>query len=67
MATLSIETIQTRVTKSDDDTWSRTLQLAKRGEDLYAHAQASYTLAHTATIDSAEYVTFVDTLTRVSD
>ncbi|WP_104135125.1 hypothetical protein [Cryobacterium sp. Y62] len=67
MAAMRIETIQTRVTKSDDDTWSRTRQLAKRGEDLHNHAQAGYTLAHTATIDSPEYVTFVDTLTRVND
>ncbi|ASD24187.1 hypothetical protein B7495_18010 (plasmid) [Cryobacterium sp. LW097] len=64
---MSIETIQTRVTKIDDNSWSRTRQLAKRGEDLHSHAQAGYTLAHTATIASAGYVTFVDTLTRVND
>ncbi|WP_166793190.1 hypothetical protein [Cryobacterium lactosi] len=53
MATMSIQTIETPITKGDDDTWSRTRQLAKRSEDLHNHAQAGYTLAHTATIDSA--------------
>ena len=67
MATTSIQTIETRVTKTDDDHRGRTRQLAQRSEDLENHARAGFSLAHTATIDTAEYVTFVDTLTRVND
>lgn len=67
MATMSIETIQTRVTKSDDDSGNRTRQLARRSEDLQAHAQVGFTLVHTATVESIECVTFVDTLTRAND
>ena len=67
MTTTSIQTIETRVPKDDNEGAARSRQLAYRGEDLTSHARAGYVLAHTATIDGTEYVTFVDTLTRVND
>lgn len=39
-------------------------KIAERTEDLQAHAQSGWSLAHTATIPGPEGVTFVDTLTR---
>lgn len=67
MATTSIQTIETRVAKDDNESWTRRRQLANRSEDLTSYAQASYALAHTATIEGTEFVAFVDTLTRVND
>ncbi|ANP74811.1 hypothetical protein PA27867_3899 (plasmid) [Cryobacterium arcticum] len=67
MATMSIQTIETRVTKVDNEGQARSRQLANRSENLSSHAHVRYVLSHTATIDGAEYVTFVDTLTRVND
>jgi hypothetical protein len=67
MATMSIQTIETRVTKDDNEIQARSRQLANRSEDLSSHARVGYVLTHTATIDTTEYVTFVDTLTRVND
>ena len=67
MSTASIQTIETRVTKDDNESWSLSGQLANRGEDLSSHARAGYVLTHTATIDGTKQVTFVDTLTRVND
>lgn len=67
MATMSIQTIETRVTKVDNESQARSRQLANRSENLNSHARVGYALTHTASIDGTEYVTFVDTLTRVSD
>jgi hypothetical protein len=65
--TQSIQTIQTRVTRDDNETAARSRQLANRGEELASYARSGYTLAHTAAIETAEAVTFVDTLTRPID
>jgi hypothetical protein len=62
--TQHIQVIENRVTKSDADTVTRSRQIGYRAEDLISYAQAGYALAHTATIEGEEYVTFVDTLTR---
>jgi len=67
MATMSIQTIETRVTKDDSETCARSHQLANRAEDLKSHAQVGYLLTHTTTIESTDYVTFADTLTRAND
>ena len=67
MATTSIQTIETRVTKEDSEGMARSRQLANRSEDLTSYARAGYTLAHTAVIEGTDYVTFVDTLTRAGD
>ena len=65
--THSIQTIQTRVTRDDNESAARSRQLANRGEELTSYARHGYTLAHTAAIESAESVTFVDTVTRPND
>lgn len=67
MATMSIQTIETRVTKDDNEIQAQSRQLANRSEDLSSHARVGYALTHTTTIDGTDYVTFVDTLTRVND
>jgi hypothetical protein len=63
----SIQTIENHVTKDDRDAAARNRQLANRGDELTSYARAGYSLAHTATIEGTEYVTFVDTLTRDND
>jgi hypothetical protein len=63
----SIQTIESRVVKSDADTVSRSRQIGYRAEALSEHARASYRLTHTATIEGEEFVTFVDTLVRDND
>jgi hypothetical protein len=65
--TQSIQAIQTRVTKDDNETAARSRQLANRAEELASYARNGYTLAHTAAIEGTEFVTFVDTLTRPID
>ena len=62
--TQHVQVIENRVTKSDADTITRSRQIGYRAEDLTSYARSGYTLAHTATIEGEEYVTFVDTLTR---
>lgn len=63
----SIQVIANRVTKSDDDTVAKNRQIGYRAEELADYAHRGYQLAHTATIDGPEYVTFVDTLTRSAE
>ncbi len=65
--TQSIQTLQHRVSKSDADTISQNRQIGYRAEMLSDHARAGYRLTHTLTIESDEYVTFVDTLVRDTD
>jgi len=67
MATTSIQSIETRVSKDDTEGMARSRQLANRSEDLSSYGQHGYTLAHTAVIEGTEFVTFVDTLTRIND
>jgi len=62
--TQHVQVIETRVIKSDADTVTRSRQIGYRAQDLGSYARLRYTLAHTATIEGEEYVTFVDTLTR---
>ncbi len=63
----SIQVIENRVVKSDDDVVSKSRQIGYRAQEVADYARAGYALAHTATIDGADYVTFVDTLTRTTD
>jgi hypothetical protein len=42
-------------------------QIGYRAQELADYARAGYALAHTATIDGVDDVTFVDTLTRTTD
>jgi hypothetical protein len=67
MATTSIQSVETPVSKDDSESMARSRQLANRSEDLASYGQHGYTLAHTAVIDGSEFVTFVDTLTRIND
>ena len=67
MATTSIQTIETRVSRDDNGGFARSGQLANRNQDLASYGQQGYTLAHTAVIEGTEFVTFVDTLTRIND
>ncbi|WP_440711731.1 hypothetical protein [Herbiconiux sp. YIM B11900] len=53
--TQSIQSLQHRVSKFDDDPMSQNQQIGYRAE------------AHTASAESVEYVLFVDTLVRDSD
>ena len=62
--TTSYETVTTLLPKGDDEGRTRALRIAARLDDLNAHARAGYVVTHTATIDGAEFVTFVDTLAR---
>lgn len=52
------------MTKSDADTVTRSRQIGYRAEDLTSYARSGYPLAHTATIEVEECLTFVNTLTR---
>ncbi|BDI24226.1 hypothetical protein [Herbiconiux sp. L3-i23] len=63
----SIQVIENRVSKGDADTVAKSRQIGYRAQELADYARAGYDLAHTATIDGPEYVTFVDTLTRTTD
>jgi hypothetical protein len=65
--TQSIQTIANHVTKDDNDVPTRNRQLANRAEELTSYARAGYSLTHTATVEGAEFVTFVDTLTKDTD
>jgi hypothetical protein len=67
MSTTSIVAVTNRVTKDDDDSAARNRQLADRASELAGLGQMGYTLAHSAVIEGAESVTFVDTLTRIND
>lgn len=67
MTTTTIQTLETRVTKDDDEALARSRQLANRSEDLNSYGRNGYTLAHTAVIEGADFLTFVDTLTRPSE
>jgi hypothetical protein len=62
-----IQVIENRVAKSDDDAVRPSRQIGYRAQELADCALAGYALARTATIDAANYVTFVDTLTRTTD
>lgn len=42
-------------------------QIGYLAQELADYARAGYALAHTATIDGVDDVTFVDTLTRTTD
>lgn len=59
-----IATVQTVIPVGDDDFMRRTDGLVQREDDLNAWGRRGYILAHTAVIQGAERVTFVDTLTR---
>ncbi len=63
----SIQVIENRVAKSDDDVVSKSRQIGYQARELADYARAGYALAHTATIDGVDYVTFVDTLTRTTE
>ena len=63
----SIQTLESRVTKSDADSMAKSRQIGHRAEALSNHARAGYRLTHTVAIESEEYVTFVDTLVRDND
>jgi hypothetical protein len=62
--TQSIQTIANHVTKDDSEASVRNRQLTNRADELTSYARAGYNLAHTATVEGAEFVTFVDTLTK---
>ncbi len=57
-----IAVIENRVGKTSDVV-AQGRQISYRAQELDAYAQRGYSLAHTATVDGPEYVTFVDTLT----
>ncbi|MEV8241991.1 hypothetical protein AB0O90_17230 [Microbacterium testaceum] len=59
-----IQVIANRVAKDEADTMTINRQIGYRAQELAEHGRAGYALAHTATIDGPEFVTFVDTLTR---
>jgi hypothetical protein len=63
----SIQSIANHVTKDDNEAAARNRQLTSRAEELASYAGAGYSLTHTAVIEGADYVTFVDTLTRQND
>ena len=63
----SIHTIANHVTKDDNDTPARSRQLTNRADELTSYARAGYRLTHTDTVEGAEFVTFVDTLTKDTD
>jgi hypothetical protein len=65
--TQSIQTIANHVTKDDSDALARSRQLTNRADELTSYARAGYRLTHTATVEGAEFVTFVDTLTKDTD
>ena len=67
MKTQSIQTVESRVTKDDDQAQNRLRQLAERQQDLASYGRNGYSLTHTYVIEGVEYVTFVDTLTRDND
>ncbi len=62
----NIQVIANSVTKSDDNPAGTSRQIGYRAQELADYARAGYALAHTATIEGPEYVTFIDTLTRTS-
>ena len=51
MNTTSIQTIQNRVTKRDDEGMTRNRQLADRGEEVASYGRHGYALVHTAVIE----------------
>jgi hypothetical protein len=59
-----IQVIANRVAKDDADTVALNRQIGYRAQELVDYVRVGYSLAHTATIDTPEFVTFVDTLTR---
>jgi hypothetical protein len=65
--TQSIQTIANHVTKDDSEASVRNRQLTNRADELTSYARAGYSLTHTATVEGAEFVTFVDTLTKDTD
>ena len=65
--TQSIQTLQHRVSESDDDSLSQNRQIGCCAEALSDHARVGYRLTHTATVESVEYVLLVDTLVRDSE
>jgi hypothetical protein len=62
--TQSIQTIANHVTKDDSEASVRNRQLTNRADELTSYARAGYNLTHTATVEGAEFVTFVDTPTK---
>jgi hypothetical protein len=63
----SIQTIANHVTRDDNEAATRNRQLTGRADELASYARAGYSLTHTAVVEGAEFVTFVDTLTRQND
>lgn len=63
----SIQTLESRVSKSDADSVTKSRQIGYRAEGLTDHARVGYRLTHTVAIEGEEYVTFVDTLVRDND
>ncbi|RLK46427.1 hypothetical protein [Microbacterium telephonicum] len=57
-----IVVIENRVSKTSDVV-AQGRQVSYRAQELDYYAQRGYTLAHTATVDGPDHVTFVDTLT----
>jgi hypothetical protein len=63
----SVQSIANHVTRDNSEAAAHNRQLTGRTDDLTSYARAGYILTNTVFLEGAEFVTFVDTLTRQND